>query len=126
LHFKILPPIWIRLGVTILGAIIYSLYQLVHKLSGPLRKALTQTVIAGAFAGLFGWALADWNVLGIRTDPEHLTGYFVLGLLTAYAGVEPMFEKFSRRREKQDATTVSDSHEGGAANDEHSGAREAG
>jgi hypothetical protein len=106
LRFKILPPWWVRLGVTILGAIIYGFYQLAHKLPGSLPRAFMQTLLAGIFAGIFAWALADWNVLGIRTDPEHLTGYFVLGILTAVAGVEPMFEKLARRRDGTETVAV--------------------
>jgi hypothetical protein len=115
LRFKILPPWWIRLGVTVLGAILYSLYPLIQKSTGPLRLAVAKAILAGAFGGLFAWALADWNVLGIKTDPEHLTGYFVLGLLTAYAGVEPAFEKLAQRKDKPPEESRDEMKRGAAA-----------
>jgi hypothetical protein len=103
LRFKIIPPTWIRLGATILGALVYTLFQLSKTIKGHLGSALVRAVAAGIFAGIFGWALADWNLLGIKTDPEHLTGYFVLGILTAYAGVEPVLDRFAKRRAAHDA-----------------------
>jgi len=101
LTFDILPPMWIRLGVTILGALVYSIYGLSRSVQRSLHRDLIQTLTSAAFAGVLAWALADWNVLGIRIDSARLTGYFVLGLVTSYAGVEPVLTRLVQRRERR-------------------------
>ena len=104
LPFEIVPPIWVRIGITILGALIYSMYAMSRTYSGRLFSELSKALGSGTFAGVLAWALADWNVLGIRIDTSHLTGYFVLGLVTSYAGVEPILARLIARNERRSAT----------------------
>jgi hypothetical protein len=101
LPFEIEPPIWVRIGITVLGALIYSMYATSRTHSNQLFSDVAKALASGVFAGVLGWALADWNVLGIRIDTSHLTGYFVLGLVTSYAGVEPILARLMARSERR-------------------------
>jgi hypothetical protein len=97
--FEIEPPVWVRLGMTIAGALLYTLYALSRTLSGRVVMEVAKAIVSGVFAGVLAWAFADWNVLGIRIDTSRLTGYFILGLITSYAGVEPLLARFAVRNE---------------------------
>ena len=100
--FDITPPWWTRVGVAILGATVYASYQATRTLSRRrLRVRLLSGVSVGFFAGIFAWALADSNLLGIRADTSRLTGYFVLGLMTAYSGIEPLLRRMGQHKPSQ-------------------------
>jgi hypothetical protein len=102
--FEILPPWWIRLGIAILGALTYALYQAVRNATAGQRllRLLGAAMPTAVLAGVLAWVLSDLNLLGIRADTTRLTGYFVLGLLVAYGGVDALLRRLGRPQEKEE------------------------
>jgi ABC-type phosphate/phosphonate transport system permease subunit len=96
--FDIVSPWWMRVGVAILGGLSYSVYQLIRTVPREqfVGHLLTKTVPAGVFAGVLAWTFSDLDILGVHADTSHLTGYFVLGLIVSYAGVESLLRRLGR------------------------------
>lgn len=102
-RFDITPPWWAQLLVAIFGGIMFAAYQLTQPLSDShIRWRIFGPIIAGIVAGVLAWALADLNVLGIHADKSNLTGYFILGLLTAYAGIESVLRRLGKSKDNRD------------------------
>jgi hypothetical protein len=99
LAFKITSPWWLKLGMAMLGAFLYALYK---RLNSPADETEVLTFLkslgAALVAGAFAYELANLNVFGIKLDTTSLHGFVMLGLLTAYVGVEPLLSKLVERR----------------------------
>lgn len=89
LDFDISPPWWLRLGMAACGGLLFSVYRTFRTKSWSL-SSIGRAGGTGVAAGLFAYVLADWNVLGIKIDTTHLRAFVVLGLIVAYAGIEPI------------------------------------
>ena len=106
--FDIVPPVWLRLVVAIAGSLAYSVYVASRAHAADRTVGATKAVVAALLAGVLAWAFADLSILGIRVDTTHLTGYFIAGLLTSYAGIEPLLARFVAKHNRQDDGNVRD------------------
>ena len=102
LVFTITSPWWLKLSMAMLGAFLYALYK---RLNSPTDETELLTFLrslgAALVAGVFAYELANLNVFGIKLDTTSLHGFVVLGLLTAYVGVEPLLSKLVERHEQR-------------------------
>ncbi len=93
---QIRPPWYVPLLVAIGGGLFLSLWQFLRRTLASRRKtssrarwsALAKALLLGLGGGVLAYLLADWNVLGIRTDTTGLRGFFILGLLFSYVGAD--------------------------------------
>jgi hypothetical protein len=97
LDFDISPPWWLRLGMAACGGLLFSIYRIFRKRSGWTVSSIVRAGGTGVAAGLFAYVLADLDVLGIKLDTTHLRAFVVLGLVVAYAGVEPILSAFVKK-----------------------------
>jgi hypothetical protein len=105
--FQVVPPIWMRLAVTVVGALLCSLWLYSRRAERVLTLALGKAIFSSLVAALVAFALADLNVLGIRIDATQLTGYFVIGVMVSYVGLDQMLERVVKKasddRKRSDA-----------------------
>jgi hypothetical protein len=102
LPFTVTSPWWLKLAMAMLGAFLYALYKRLNASSTDTEfVTFLRSLGAALIAGVFAYELANLNVFGIRLDTTSLHGFVVLGLLTAYVGVEPLLAKFVERRNER-------------------------
>jgi len=101
-------PWWLKLLTAMLGAFLYALYKRLNSTTlEPETTTLLRSLGAASLAGLFAYAMAGLNVFGIKVDTTSLQAFLLLGLLTAYAGIEPLLAKVVQRRaERETAENV--------------------
>lgn len=97
MDFDISPPWWLRLGMAACGGLLFSVYRIFRKKSGWTLSSIVRAGGTGVAAGLFAYVLADLDVLGIKIDTTHLRAFVVLGLVVAYAGIEPILSAFVKK-----------------------------
>jgi len=107
-NVAIVPAWWILTIMGLLGGLTYSMIQFLRTSLQSRRKHpravwIKNTLIA-AVAGLapaaLAYPLAAWNVLGIKTDTTSLRGFFILGLLFAFVGMDGVLEVLSPKKAK--------------------------
>jgi hypothetical protein len=104
----IVPAWWILAIMGMLGGLTYSMIQFLRTSLQSRRKHsravwiknLSIAVFAGIAPGALAYPLAAWNVLGIKTDTTSLRGFFILGLLFAYAGMDGLLALLSPKKPK--------------------------
>jgi hypothetical protein len=100
------PRWYVPLLISILGSFMYSVYKLSKEaanapesprriLSGAVLPGLATSILSGSLAYL----LADWGVLGIKVDTTSLQGFFILGFLFSYVGIDFVLRTVTRREE---------------------------
>ena len=96
LSVAIVPAWWILTIMGMLGGLTYSMIKFLRT-SLQLRrkrslavwiKKTAMAVVVGIVPGALAYPLATWNILGIKTDTTSLRGFFILGLLFAYVGMD--------------------------------------
>ncbi len=93
---SIVPPWWVLMMMGMLGGLMYSMIQFLRDFLQSRRKRtpaawvrrVSLAVLLGIVPGAFAYLLAAWNILGIKTDTTNLKGFFILGLLFAYVGMD--------------------------------------
>jgi hypothetical protein len=95
--FQVVPPIWMRLAVTVAGALLCSLWLYSRRAERVLTLALGRAIFTSLVAAMVAYALADLNVLGIRIDTTQLTGFFVIGVMVSYVGLDQMLERVMKK-----------------------------
>jgi small neutral amino acid transporter SnatA (MarC family) len=86
-----------RIGVTLAGALLCSFWQYSRRAERLLTWSLATAIFASVIAAIVAFALADLNVLGIRIDTSQLTGYFVIGVMASYIGLDQMLERVMKK-----------------------------
>jgi hypothetical protein len=92
----IVPAWWILILMGMLGGLTYSMIQFLRASLQSRRKRspaawirkVSLAVLVGIVPGALAYPLAAWNILGIKTDTTSLKGFFILGLLFAYVGMD--------------------------------------
>ena len=95
--FQVVPPVWMRISVTLAGALLCSIWQYSRRAERLLTWSLATAIFASVIAAIVAFALADLNVLGIRIDTSQLTGYFVIGVMASYIGLDQMLERVVKK-----------------------------
>ncbi len=93
---SIVPPWWVLMMMGMLGGLMYSTIQLLRDVLQSRRKRapaawvrrVSLAILLGIVPGSLAYLLAAWNILGIKTDTTNLKGFFILGLLFAYVGMD--------------------------------------
>lgn len=92
----IVPPWWLLMGNGMLGGLLYSLVQYLRNILGSTRKRsvaawlrqISLAMLLGIVPGALAYLFAAWNILGIKADTTSLKGFFILGFLFAYIGMD--------------------------------------
>ncbi len=116
LDFNISPPWWLRLGMAACGGLLFSVYRTFRRKSGWKLLSVARAGGTGVAAGLFAYVLADFDVLGIKIDTTHLRAFVVLGLVVAYAGIEPILSALVKKSPAQEAAPITEGAVDVAAN----------
>jgi hypothetical protein len=95
-NVAIVPPWWVLMMMGMLGGLMYSMIQFLRTVLQSRRKRSTAAwakkvslaVLLGIVPGALAYLLAAWNILGIKTDTTNLKGFFILGLMFAYVGMD--------------------------------------
>ncbi|HEX3577146.1 MAG TPA: hypothetical protein VHY33_01175 [Thermoanaerobaculia bacterium] len=106
--FQVVPPIWMRIGVTLAGAILCGLWQYSRRAEHLFTWGLVTSMFASLIAAVVAFALADLNVLGIRIDTTQLTGYFVIGVIASYVGLDQMLERVVKKAAEEKKRTAAE------------------
>ena len=104
----IVPAWWILTIMGMLGGLTYSMIQFLRASLQSRRKhpravwikKVALAALAGIVPGAFAYPLAAYNVLGIKTDTTSLRGFFILGLLFAYAGMDVVLAWWAPKKTK--------------------------
>jgi hypothetical protein len=104
----IVPAWWILTIMGMLGGLIYSMIQFLRTSLQSRRKRspavwikkVSLAVLVGIVPGALAYPLAAWNILGIKTDTTSLKGFFILGLLFAYVGMDVVLALTAPKRAK--------------------------
>ena len=95
-NIAIVPPWWVLMMMGMLGGLTYTMIQFLRASLQARRKPsreawikkLSLAVLLGIVPGALAYLLAAWNLLGIKTDTTSMQGFFILGLLFAYVGMD--------------------------------------
>ncbi len=92
----VVPAWWFLLGLSIGGGLLHGVYALVSAphLQGRKMAAIGAALVSSAIAGTLGFLLANFDVLGLKLDPNVLRTYPLLGLLFSYLGLGLLLSKF--------------------------------
>lgn len=108
LAFLITSPWWLKLLMAMFGAFLYALYKRLNATPGGTEAGtFLRSLGAALIAGIFAYQLVAFNLFGIQIDTTSLQSFVLIGLLTAYVGVEPLLEKLVQRRNQRAAETSS-------------------
>ncbi len=97
LDFDVTPPWWLRLSMAAFGGLLFSAYRTFRGGREWTTRRVLSPLGVGLLAGGFAYIIADWDVLGIKTDTTHLRAFVVLGLVVSYVGIEPLLAAITKR-----------------------------
>jgi hypothetical protein len=92
----IVPPWWLLMVMGMLGGLLYSVVQSLRNVLSSRRKRsvaawfrqVSLAILLGIVPGALAYLFAAWNILGIKADTTSLKGFFILGFLFAYIGMD--------------------------------------
>lgn len=101
LSFQVDPAWWLPLVLAIGGGLMYGTYKALNTAEWPKEKvahAIVAALLTSALAGVFGYLIANLDLLGLKLDPSSLRSYPLLGFLVAYIGVDPLLNKVVQKK----------------------------
>lgn len=88
--FAAQPAWWVPVLLAIFGGLLHATYKIV-RMTLPTRKALYTSiaiVATSCVAAFIGYLFADFDLLGLKLDPNVLRTYPIVGFLFSYFGIE--------------------------------------
>jgi hypothetical protein len=90
--FPARPAWWIPVLLAISGGLLHAIYKIV-RMPLPTHRAdmLYRSIVilvTSCIAGFLGYLFADFDLLGLKLDPNVLRTYPLLGFLFSYLGIE--------------------------------------
>jgi|GEM_PF-3981577 len=94
------PRWYLSLVVAMLGGLAYGGYQLLSFIVKPRnsKRKLVVTLIIGSMAGALSYFLSSWGILGFKVDTSTVEGFFLLGFLFAYTGIDIILKAAARSK----------------------------
>ena len=87
--FPAQPASWLLVLLALLGGFVHAIYKLVRT---PTERKTLQLVVATAATSLtaafLGYLFADYDLLGLKLDPNLLRTYPIVGFLFSYLGID--------------------------------------
>jgi hypothetical protein len=109
------PAWWLPFLLALGGGLLHGFYKIV-KLPVGVEKAATlkdtwSILATSAIAGIVGYLFADFDLLGLKLDPNLLRTYPVMGFLFAYFGFDIVLgERFSKTANRKNPNEPDDSN----------------
>jgi hypothetical protein len=93
--FQVTPSAWLPLAFAMAGSLLYWLYSFVKQVPEKWTWAIPHQILASLIGGGIAYLFAEFDLLGLKLDPNVLKTYALLGFLFAYVGIEVLLaEKF--------------------------------
>jgi hypothetical protein len=89
--FAAQPAWWLPVCLALLGGVLHAVYKLVRMPADRVAlTAGTVIVVTSLIASLIGYLFADFDLLGLKLDPNVLRTYPLVGFLFSYLGIEAL------------------------------------